>query len=286
MDATWNDPAANIDPNLISHKFFNISDVQASVEHTWDRTLYPKCITNNTSLPSSIVTINNHLYRMNSDGSSKSMIIGDGVGDFVVVGDWVYYVNYSDNWNLYKMTTLGAKKTKLTSNSVRFVNVADKWVYYISYQGSNLYRINTDGSGKLTLASGYIVTWRKIVGNMIYFKGFTWKNGVGIYRMKLDGTGLIRIGKDIPTGFKYVGKSIQYYFVDNDLLYNNNWLFYINSSDGYKLYKITASGSIRTKLCNDYVIDISQFGNYIYYKTNKGLFYKIRYDGTQPILLN
>lgn len=40
IDATWNDPVPDI-PNRVRHDYYNRTDEQMSLTHTWNRTLYP-----------------------------------------------------------------------------------------------------------------------------------------------------------------------------------------------------------------------------------------------------
>lgn len=68
----------------------------------------------------------------------------------------------------------------------------------------------------------------------------------------------------------------------------NGIIYYVNGSQGNKLYKITASGSGRTKLSDDRPWNINVVGNWVYYTNfNDGnKIYKIKTDGTCRTKLN
>ena len=63
---------------------------------------------------------------------------------------------------------------------------------------------------------------------------------------------------------------------------NDEWIYYINASDGYRIYKISTNGSRRTKLTDDVSILVETFDGWIYYCNISDLskLYKIKLDGT------
>ena len=66
-----------------------------------------------------------------------------------------------------------------------------------------------------------------------------------------------------------------------------DWIYYCNSSDGHKIYKIRTDGTQRTKLNDDYSKDINVVGDWIYYENiSDDELYKVRTDGTQRIAVN
>lgn len=42
-DVTWDDPVTVDGRNVLGHDYFNLTDERMSIEHTWDRNMYPKC---------------------------------------------------------------------------------------------------------------------------------------------------------------------------------------------------------------------------------------------------
>ncbi len=68
----------------------------------------------------------------------------------------------------------------------------------------------------------------------------------------------------------------------------DDWIFYPNSSDESKLYKIRTDGTERTKLNEDKSWYLNVLGEWIYYSNNSdgGKLYKIRTDGSKRTKLN
>jgi hypothetical protein len=76
--------------------------------------------------------------------------------EIYVVGDWLYFLNYSDNGQLYKMKTDGTNKAKVNEDGFHCVNVVGDWIYYASQSINNpseqrMFKIKTDGSGKVEI---------------------------------------------------------------------------------------------------------------------------------------
>ncbi|MDD2482454.1 MAG: DUF5050 domain-containing protein, partial [Lutispora sp.] len=70
----------------------------------------------------------------------------------------------------------------------------------------------------------------------------------GIYKMKKDGSNLVKIGRDDTYSFNIYGE----------------WLYYSNVNDGEKLYRIRTDGTGNAKVSDKSVVDINIVGNWIY----------------------
>jgi len=60
-----------------------------------------------------------------------------------------------------------------------------------------------------------------------------------------------------------------------------DWIYYSNYDDGEKLYKKRINGTEKTKLNDDVSRCINVIGDWIYYRDNKSILYKIHTNGTQ-----
>ncbi len=69
---------------------------------------------------------------------------------------------------------------------------------------------------------------------------------------------------------------------------NGEWIYFSNTSDGAKLYKIRTDGSKKTLISNDSAICIYVLGNWLYYSnvSDNYKMCKIKTDGTQRTPLN
>jgi len=73
------------------------------------------------------------LYACKDDGSDKKVIIDDKVGTVLLVGDDLYYVNYSKSNNLYKHNLKSAKSEVIIEEGVKNFTIAANTVLYINY---------------------------------------------------------------------------------------------------------------------------------------------------------
>lgn len=78
--------------------------------------------------------------------------------------------------------------------------------------------------------------------------------------------------------------------INNDGLFtmDNNWVYYCNFDDNYKLYKVKTDGNSNTKLCDDQCEYINVAGDWVYYcnYSDGGKIYKIKTDGSERTKLN
>jgi hypothetical protein len=94
------------------------------------------------------------------------------------------------------------------------------------------------------------------------------------YRIKLDGTGKMKISDDMVSNLNVSG----------------GWIYFTNESDGNNIYKIRTDGTDRIKLNDDYscvttgmdISGINVVGDWIYYKNGIDNYrlYRIKNDGT------
>lgn len=63
--------------------------------------------------------------------------------------NWIYYINDEDGGKIYRIRTDGSGKVKVNNEKSWLVNVAGDWIYYSNRdENDRFYRIRTDGSGK------------------------------------------------------------------------------------------------------------------------------------------
>ncbi len=209
----------------------------------------------------------NYIYKINIDGTGLKKVCNDEALYIRVVGDWIYYVNLSDNSKLYKIRTSGLDRTKISDDTVNNFVVSDGWIYYINNSDrGTFYRITTDGTGKSQMSSEY-AAYINISDGWVYY---TPNNQ--IYKMKPDGT------QKQATGIDAIPESWAVFNISGDSVY-----LYKN----YALYKIKLDGSSTTVLDSDLsfnlVSSINVFGDWVYYRSDH--YYRIKTDGTGKQLL-
>jgi len=88
------------------------------------------------------------LYKIKTDGTERTRLIDPSGLFFNVVGDWIYYGNYSDGDKLYKIKIDGTGKTKLSEDKVDYTNIVRDWIFYDNVSKGKLCRIKIDGTDR------------------------------------------------------------------------------------------------------------------------------------------
>lgn len=121
------------------------------------------------------------IYRINIDGTQKTVITDDGSDSLAVEDDWIYYSNYADgkpvgsegdSWyegTLYKISVDGTKKVKLSDSTCNSINVQDDWVYFRNWSHSGISKVKKDGSGETVLFSSTYNTGISIAGRDLFY---------------------------------------------------------------------------------------------------------------------
>jgi len=217
------------------------------------------------------------IHKVRTDGTEPTQVYIKGSGIYVT-GDWIYYL---DN-GLYKIRTDGTERTKLADNCAGMTLSGD-WIYYTNYvpvtnpnvftpkssEEGNLYKIRTDGTGKIRLNSDDCRSIN-VAGDWIYYANYDDGSNIylKLYKIRTDGTGRTKVSDDSFGNFAY-GINV-----------SGDWIYYHNSSTPPgTLCKVKTDGTGKTKLTDDSCAWINVIGDWIYYSSG-GKAYKVRMDGT------
>ena len=68
----------------------------------------------------------------------------------------------------------------------------------------------------------------------------------------------------------------------NNVKVSGNWIYYINSGDGYKMYRVKTDGSMKTRLSEDRIQGYTVSGDWIFYSNwdDVSSIYKMKTDGS------
>lgn len=94
------------------------------------------------------MTDDQQIYRIRTDGTERTRISDDLVGDFHVTNDWIYYANHSDNSRFYKMRVDGTQRTRINSDHPKHIHILGDWIYYQNLHDNRLYKIRLDGTSR------------------------------------------------------------------------------------------------------------------------------------------
>lgn len=226
------------------------------------------------------------IYKMKSDGTSKSRLVTVNARSLNIEGEWLYYINSTD-YKIYAIKTDGSGKHLVSNIEVlnNMIIVGD-WIYVNPYSGGIL-KISFDGSQ-------YTYLWadsREFVslGGVIYYNrpgdnDSIWSEdsnsnnmklndepsyNVNVYRDRVyynDAQGNIcsisTSGGDKKT---IVSDKVQSMIIDE------GWIYYDNINDGDKLYKIRVDGTGRVKVSDMSIGRFNIIGNQIFYYTGNQL---------------
>lgn len=130
------------------------------------------------------------VYKADLDGSNNTLLT-DNLGYCLnTVGNYVYYINHSDNDRIYKISLDSKENTKVSGDSAETINVNDGWIYYCN------------NSKPITISVGYTLEQTAEVGTL--------------YKVKTDGTGSQKLNNSYSRDINVVSNSIFYHkYYDN-----------------------------------------------------------------------
>ena len=292
------------------------------------------------------------LYKMSVDGSETKLVIDDILDGYIVTDNYIYYENYNENYALYRINKDGSGKTLIDNShctivgsfgdwvvyhneklvrylvkpgstekiEMKFINLAlyaDKygikpyvedlskrgnsvannrgraiaakegeWIYYIkpvnpnsiqySYAGK-IYKAKEDGTGE-TLVCSDLASNINVKDGWIYYTKYIFGQHDPIYKIRTDGTGKTQLKTDIKGNQDY-------------LQIVGDWIYYKEGYMGRDIMRMKLDGSNRQSLVtniDDLVQDFLVVGDWIYYsKTDPvkdnyySIFpYKMKTDGS------
>jgi len=211
------------------------------------------------------------IFRIKNDGSEREALNTEASRNVTVIGDWIYYINSDDDRTIYRMKTDGSERERLNNDTSSFINVVGDWIYYSNVDDNNsIFRISTDGSQRERVNS-FNSTYLNVVDDWIYYRYW---DGVGpgpIYRVRIDGSGKEKINDDNSMYINVVG----------------DWIYYRDNWQGV-VCRIKTDGTERQELNDVASSAINVVGDWIYYTFHEDGrdLYRMRTDGTENQLID
>ncbi|MFL0250685.1 DUF5050 domain-containing protein [Clostridium neuense] len=229
---------------------------------------------------------------VNLGSDNKSVVVGApevgyeaGAKYELTVGNGVHSVNGKEISGQTKMDFSIKNDIEQSGNTNGNISNGGKTCEkdgFIYYGGacSGLYKMKTDGTGKVKLLDDSVADIN-VVGGWIYYlnvRNYNENPNSRIYKVKIDGTCKTEI---------YSQDDI------SDLIVTNKYIYYktfTSNSDledlDYAIYKMDIDGTDKVLLTNEkWISNINYKDNYIYYNTSDGI-YKIKNDGTDRVKLH
>lgn len=184
------------------------------------------------------------LYRVRKDGTGYQKLTTDKVSNVIVVGEWIYYINETDNSTLYRIRVNGTEREKLNAKSINNFAYWDGYIYYTTSRRDNnhVYRIKCNGTENESLKfRAYEILVKE---GWIYYS--IHENSTdSLCRRKIDGTSYEKLA-DVS------GKNISI---------SGEWLYYEYNG----LHRTKVDGSITENLNLLSLLNYSVFDSKLYY---------------------
>ena len=201
--------------------------------------------------------------------SNGQLTVDDDPMEIFVAGEWIYYVNNSDGTRLYRVKTDGTGRQRLNQDWSVNIIVAGDWVYYVNNsEQMKLYRVKTDGSERQKLNDEYTLQIL-VAGDWVYYTSET--DNLAMYRVTTDGGSRQKLHEGCSYCLNVVGDWI--YF---------NWINFQNV-DETGLYRMKADGSDSQKIGAGLASYGIVEGDWVYYNNKSDGFklYRMKTDGSQ-----
>lgn len=231
---------------------------------------------------------NRDLRKIKIDGTDDQAV-ATHASHFSIVGESIYHagdfgIKVKNSSRLDFFSGYGRERDMV---------VLDNKIYYVNMEsGDSIYRMNLDGS-RITYIGGAKAGSINKYNNRIYYLNGDDNNR--IYSSEDVDDSQTKAGQTNWSGKEIYQIENIYYkrpsriTMDSALwpVVSKGWIYYSNSSDNNKLYRIMTDGTGRTKLNNEFSANIKILGDWVFYTSkdsNKGC-YLIKKDGSRKYKL-
>jgi hypothetical protein len=225
---------------------------------------------------------------------------------------WIYYSYIDEGYHLYKESLETGERIRLNEDQSYCLNISEDWIYYINgSDDDSIYRIKTDGTGRMCLKEGTSSDLH-VIGERIIYIYKSAGSPHGLYMMLNDGTEervLIEDGGVASTNtvanliyYIYYGDHDSIYYLDNDtgfkhkltntrsadLIVEDGWFYFINDDSGAKIYRGNLETGLTEKLNDEGCSYLNLSGEWLYYMSYEqgGRIVKMRTDGSERRTIN
>lgn len=184
------------------------------------------------------------LYKMSKDNLNK-IKLSDNIGfNYTYIDNYLYYCNFEDESKLYRFNLDTKENTKVLDESVSYY-INEGYIYYTNLRDEKIYRVNLEGHNREKIAD-YKLDSFIVKDNWIYGVVLDLKNGVKLYKVRTDGTGLSKISDNATF---------------SNIFAHEDWIFYINAKDNRALYKVKMDGSENVKVTDSMGIETIRYSD-------------------------
>ena len=230
-----------------------------------------KIIANNAYLMPSINVVGNYvyylgtynsgesvgIYRVKTDGTGKTRLIGNVESPFIVKDSGIYYIKSTYDYDKLCYYSISSKKTTktlytTTTRTIDALSISGNYAYLLAtgYENQLIYKIDTNTKARTTL--------KKLV---------TYTFDDEDYDEDYDDSD-IDFDEDFDEDFDwddFEDYDDEEYSIDQ-MIYYQGYIYYIVSDyDGTEVYKMTADGKNETKITSLTTTSMNLYNGKIYY---------------------
>lgn len=203
------------------------------------------------------------IVRIRTDGTKEEFVSQNTVypyGGMMIIDGWIYYVNNDDGNQIYKMSMEGSLNEKFVDVSALRLNASDEGLVFILVKDEGNQLIISDyKSGEMKVLADNVGQLTLVVQDWVYFNRASDQDK--LYRVKVDGSDEMKINdirafalnenngrlyfSDLDHNYrlssaKLDGTDIKIINDDmsTDLLFLDDWLYYLNHSDSGREYRL------------------------------------------------
>lgn len=237
-------------------------------------------------------------------------------GCFAEKDGWIYYADASQGARLMRKRADDTQITDYNEKPVSSINVAGGWIYYIKrtrLDEAYIYRMTTEGKSIERISPipcDYDSCANILVkGDYVFFSNLA-ENG-SLYRMKTDGTELVRLNARTSRSLTLEGDWIYYVAkeaqgdelrtirpdgsddrllaeeVCTNIIPYEGWIYYTSLADDQRvLMRMRLDGSGAMELLRDSLCGMTIYQDQLFYVIREtGRLYRAELDGSDPVLL-
>lgn len=202
---------------------------------------------------------------------------------FVQKGEWIYYNEAQIDTKMHSIKVDGTQESVLSDLSVNYLNTIGDWLYFVEYSrySGSIVRMKTDGS-QIGIIHDNPINELIVRDEWIYFTDSS--NQSNIYKIKIDGTELTKIGDETAIGLNLSGDWIIY---SHELSYEEP--MGKDEPENSGIFKIKTDGTQKSTVTSDiftsYIVD----GDWVYYTSSQyqdpRMIKKVKLDGSQESVI-
>lgn len=242
----------------------------------------------------------NKLYKVKKDGTEKTKLLDESVSYINTDGEWIYCnVFYNiESGDIWKIRIDGSEKYRLTGQNSVSVFKDDEWIYYNDVNNGGIYKVSINGGYPTRIFETLSVDGFIYYDDSFYYFDF---DDFNMKKINLEGE-VVELSNNECYPSIIINDSL-YYKTDGNMYkmsidgseetfvtsgnkhylnYLDNWIFFCNGDDSYKIYRMNIDGTEVIKLNDVWSSNINIIDGWVYYRNNDDAYrmYRMRPDGT------